>query len=73
MKKMAAILVDNIFKCIFLNENDRIQIQISLKFVSRCPIDNMAVLVQVMAWCRTGNKPLSEPMMTQFTDAYMRH
>ena len=23
-----------------------------------------------MAWCQPGNKPLSEPMLTQFTDAY---
>ena len=26
-----------------------------------------------MAWRQTGDKPLSEPMMTQFNDAYMRH
>ena len=26
-----------------------------------------------MAWCRIGDKPLSEPMLTQFTDAYMPH
>ena len=26
-----------------------------------------------MAWRRTGYKPLSEPMLTQITDAYMRH
>ena len=25
-----------------------------------------------MAWRRIGNKPLFEPMLTQFTDAYMR-
>ena len=37
---MAAILVDDIFKCIFLNENDRIQIEISLKFFPKSPIDN---------------------------------
>ena len=61
--KMAAILADDIFKCIFLNENDRILIQISLKFVPRIPIDNKAVLVQVMAWCRAGTKPLSKTMM----------
>ena len=30
---MDAILADDIFKCIFLNENDRIPIQISLMFV----------------------------------------
>ena len=56
-----------------MNENDRIPICISLKFVLGSPIDNKPVLVQVMAWCRTGNKPLPEPMLTQFTDAYMRH
>ena len=37
---MAAILADNIFKCIFLNEKDKILIQISLKLVPRGPIDN---------------------------------
>ena len=26
------------------------------------PIDNNTVLVQIMAWHRTGDKPLSEPM-----------
>ena len=33
LDKMAAILADDIFKCIFVNENDRIPIMISLKFV----------------------------------------
>ena len=47
--------------------------QISLKFVPRGPTDNKSALVQVMAWCQTGNKPLPEPMLTQFIDAYMRH
>ena len=73
LDKMAAILADDIFKCIFLNENDIIPIQISLKFVPRSPIDNKPALVQVMAWRRIGDKPLPEPMMAQFTDAYMRH
>ena len=70
---MAAIFADNIFKCIFLNENDKIIIQISLKLVPRSPIENKSALVQVMAWRRTGDKPLPEPMMTQFTYTYMRH
>ena len=26
-----------------------------------------------MAWRQTGDKPLPEPMMTRFTDAYMLH
>ena len=30
-------------------------------------------MVQVMAWLRTGEKPLPESMLTQFTDAYIRH
>ena len=46
---MAAILADDIFNCIFLNENDRILIQISVKYVPRSPIDNKPALVQVMA------------------------
>ena len=70
---MAAIAADDIFKCIFLNENDRIPIQISLKFVPMSPIDNKPALVQAMAWRRAGDKPLPEPMLAQFLDTYMRH
>ena len=73
LDKMAANLADDIFKCIFLNENYRITIQISLKFVPMSQVDNTPALVQVMAWRQTGDKPLSEPMLTWFTDAYMRH
>ena len=62
---MEAILADNSLKCICLNENDRIPIQISLKFAPRSPIDK-AVLVRVMAWGWTGDKSLLEPMVTQF-------
>ena len=54
---------DNTFKCIFLNENVRISIKISLKFVPKGPINYNPALVQIMAWCRSGDKPLSEPMM----------
>ena len=73
LAKMAAILAYDIFNYIFLNENDRILIQISLKYVPRSSIDNKSALVQVMVWCRTGNKPFPEPMMTQYIDAYMWH
>ena len=68
---MAATLADNNFKCIFLNENDRILIWFSLKFVPRSPIDNLPALVQVMGWRRPGDKPLAEPKLIQFTDAYI--
>ena len=64
---------DHVFKCNFLNENVWIPIKFSLKFVPKGPINNIPAVVQVMAWRRTGDKPLSEPMMTQLNDAYMRH
>ena len=68
---MAAIFADDIFKCILLNENDKIRIQISLKLVPGSPIDNNPSLVQVMGWRLTGDKPLPEPVLIQFTDAYI--
>ena len=54
---------DDIFKRIFFNENVWISIKISLKFVPKGPINNIPALVQIMAWRRWGDKPLSEPMM----------
>ena len=36
---------------------------ISLKFVPKVRINNIPALVQIMAWRRPGDKPLSEPMM----------
>ena len=54
---------DDIFTCIFFNENCCIFIKFSLKYVHKGPIDNNRALVQIMAWRRSGDKPLSEPMM----------
>ena len=55
---------DDIFKCIFENENEWISPRISLKFiVPKVRINNIPALFQIMAWCWTGDKPLSEPMM----------
>ena len=62
-------ITDDIFKSIF-NESVWISITISLKFVPKGPIDYKSALVQVMAWHRTGEKPLPESMLTKFTDAY---
>ena len=45
------------------NENVWISIKISLKFVPEGPINNIPALVQIMARCRPGDKPLSEPML----------
>ena len=47
---MAAILADDNFMYILLNENDRIPIRISLKFVPKGTINFKPALVQVMAW-----------------------
>ena len=54
---------DDIFKYIFLNENAWILMKISLEFVPKGPINNIPALVQMMAWRRPGDKPLSEPMI----------
>ena len=56
-------LPDDILKCIFWNEKIWMLIKISLKFINRGPIGNIPALVQIMAWRRPGDKPLSEPML----------
>ena len=56
-------LADDTFKRIFFNENVRISIKISLKFVPKGPINNNPALVHIMAWRWSGDKPLSEPIM----------
>ena len=40
-----------------------ISINISLKFVPKGSSNNIPTLVQIMAWRRPGDKPLSEPML----------
>ena len=54
---------DDIFKCIFLNENVWILIKISLNCIPKGRINNIPSLVQIMAWHQWGDKPLSESMM----------
>ena len=56
---------DDIFKRIFVNENVIISIAISLKFVPKGPINNIPALVQIMAWRRSGDKPLYEPILVR--------
>ena len=58
---------DDIFKCIFWKKNVLNLIKISLKYISKGPIDNIPALVQIMAWRRPGAKPLSEPMMARLS------
>ena len=54
---------DNIFECIFFNENMWISINISLKFVPKGPVNNIPSLVQIMACCLVSDKPSSEAMV----------
>ena len=39
LDKLAAVFANDIFKCIFLNENDDIPIEFSLELVPRCSIN----------------------------------
>ena len=54
---------DDIFNCIFLNDNVYISIKIPLKFVPQGPINNILTLIQIMDWRHPGDKHLSEPMI----------
>ena len=63
MKQNGCQFPDDIFKCIFLNEDVWISIKISLKFVLMGAKNDIPALVKIMAWHREGDKPLSEPMM----------
>ena len=42
---------DAFSKCIFMNENGNILIQISLKIVPKGSVNNKSALILVMAWC----------------------
>ena len=63
LKQICRHFAYGILKCIFLNENAWISLKIWLKFVPKDQINNILALVQIMAWRRPGDKPLSEPMM----------
>ena len=59
-------LQDDIFKYIFVNENIRILLKISLKFVPKVLISNIPALAQIMVLCQQGNKPLSETIVVTY-------
>ena len=46
-------------------------VKTSLKFVPKGLLRDNSTLVQVIAWCRIGNKLLPIPMITQFNDEYV--
>ena len=62
-----------IFNGIVSNETFWISIKNSLNYVPYGLIVNMAVLVMIMAWHRTGDKPLSEAILVCCVDAHMLH
>ena len=64
---------DDTFKRIFFNGNVRISIKISLKFVPKGPITNNPAVVQIMGWRRSGDNPLSEPMMVSLLVSLLTH
>ena len=57
---------DDIFKCIF-NEDIWVSIKVSLKFVPKGRINNIPALVQIIAWRRSGEKPLSEALVVRLS------
>ena len=68
--KMDAISQTIYSSAFFMDENIWIPIKISLKFVPEGPVNNIPALVQIMAWRRPGDKPLSEPMMVSYRRIY---
>ena len=62
--------ISNAFSCMKIIE---FRFQFHWHLFPGGPIDNKPALVQLMAWRRLGDKSLSEPALTLFTEAYMRH
>ena len=62
---------EDIFKCVFLNENVSISIKFQLKFISMGPISSIEALVQIIVWRRQGDKPLFEPKVVSFQTRYL--
>ena len=59
---------DDIFECIFMIGKFGISFRISPKFVLDDQVDTNSTFCEVMAWRRTGDKTLPEPMLTQFAE-----
>ena len=64
---------DDSLTYIFLSESFRLLNPISLKFALKSPITspNTIALVQIMALCRTRDRPSSDPIRTNFTYSNM--
>ena len=65
LKKVVPILLTAFRMQAFFNEDCCILFQISLKCVVKGSIiNNRPARVQMMVWCQTGEKPLSETMVS---------
>ena len=71
--KMAAISQTIFSDAFSWMKNITFWLNFSPESVSKGPTENDPALVQIRAWLQIGDKPLSEPILTRFTDAYMRH
>ena len=60
---------DDIFKSFSWKKNLVFWLKVLLQIIAKGQIDNKSAL----GWHRIGNKPLPEPMLTQFSDAYKGH
>ena len=60
LRQKGSHFAEDTLKRIFLNENVRISLKISLKFVHKGQINNIPALVQIMALGLVGTKPSSE-------------
>ena len=66
----------DLLQTVFLNPlsiSNKISNKIPLKYISRGLTGNNLRLVQVMTWCRKGDKPLFEPMVGKISDGIRYH
>ena len=66
--EMGVIFDGRHFQINFITVNCYILLLISLISISKFPTDNMSALVQVKAWCRTGDKPIPDPVLIKIYD-----
>ena len=64
MNNISQTTFSNVFSSMKMFE---FRFKISLMFVPKGPINNIPALLQIMAWRRWGDKPLSEPMLNFFS------
>ena len=57
------VFVNDFFKNFSLNNCFYLLIKIPMIFVTKGPINNIGTSIHIMVWRRSGDKPLSEPMM----------